>query len=82
MGQQANGTETRADSRINQAIVETADLLNKALAYSPDMQKPAQVAFYRAHINYLAAKRDGRDTTPPKADLANWDVTRCVMAAR
>ena len=81
MSQQATSPQSGAD-KIAKAIVETADLLNKAESYSRDMQKPAQIAFYRAHIEYLVAKREGRDIAPPKADRANWDVTRCVMEAR
>lgn len=43
--------------RIESALTETRMLLAKELAYSVDLQKPDQVAFYNQHIaklqNYL-----------------------------
>lgn len=61
-------------SKIVQARIETESLLNKALRYSPEFQKPAQIEFYRAHIAHLDRLVNREPSVAPTADLANWDI--------
>jgi hypothetical protein len=69
-------------SKITQARIETENLLNAALRHSTDFQKPAQIEFYRAHIAHLDRLVNREPSVAPTADLANWDVCACVLAAR
>jgi hypothetical protein len=65
------------DKRTQQAIEETQRLLDKALSYSVDFQKPEQIRYYRAHIAHLQGKG-------PRAvaDLTKWDAMNVVIAAQ
>jgi hypothetical protein len=69
-------------SRIAQARSETVALLQKALAYSPEFRKPAQIDFYRAHIACIDKSAAGEPCESAKANLADWDVMQCELDAR
>jgi len=68
-------------NKLIQAKAETVKALNKALSYSEEFQKPAQIDFYRAHIAYLDSLAARNPIEQPKADLVNWDKCRCVLDA-
>jgi hypothetical protein len=67
--------------RIAQARTETQRLLDKAVSYSPQFRKPAQVEYYRAHIAYLDKRAAGVPCDPPVANAAKWDTMQCVLDA-
>ncbi len=69
-------------TRIEQARQETQKALDKALSYSYDLQKPTQIEFYAAHLDYLACLAKGQTAIAPKADKENWDQIRVVLDAR
>lgn len=65
-------------ARIAAARAETVRLLFAAQAYAFDLQKPAQIAYYTAHIAALDARAAGSRTVEcPRPDLAKWDTMRC-----
>jgi hypothetical protein len=68
--------------RIAEARAETVRHLEKQESYSHDLQKPAKIEFYRAHIAYLDALAAGQPATHAVADRVNWDSTRAVIDAR
>lgn len=67
--------------RIADARAETVAKLAKAEAYSHEFQKPAQIAFYKAHIEYLDALARGEEVTPPKP-VGDWNDTNAVIERR
>lgn len=67
--------------RINDARIETLAKLERAQSYSSDFQKPAQIAFYVAHIAYLDKLAAGEHAEPAIADTKNWDVMQCQIDA-
>jgi hypothetical protein len=70
-------------ARIADARAETARHLEKALRHSPDLQKPAQIEFYRAHIAYLDHLAAGVACERAKAPTREqWDLTQAVIDAR
>lgn len=68
--------------KILQAIDETETLLAKAMSYSPEFRKPAQISYYEAHLRFLRAMLDGHSIPPAVADHASWDVMQCEIDAR
>lgn len=71
-------------AKVKDAIKETQRMLDKAQLYSYDLQKPAQIEFYQAHIAYLTVVLNGEmemSMSAVKADATNWDKTRAVLDA-
>jgi hypothetical protein len=64
------------------ARAQTVVALEKALRYSHDLQKPAQIDYYRAHIAHLDKLAAGEPCEKAKVDMANWNVVRVVLEAR
>lgn len=50
-------------SRVSRARKDTQGLLDQQLGYSPDLQKPDRIAFYRRHIAKMDAALE-TDTMP------------------
>lgn len=69
-------------TRLIQARRETIKKLAKALSYSPEFRKPAQIDFYIAHIDYLTQRIEGKQAEPPRPDHANWNEIKCAIDAR
>lgn len=67
--------------RIAEARAETVRHLAKAESYSRENQKPAQIAFYKAHIEYLDALARGEQAEAPRPQ-GNWEDTNAVIERR